>query len=153
MNEHNHDKLDESQIIETSESYQEINKLLSKFKRYNQLPEDKQKKVISVFLNELQKVEQEEQFRIAIETCEKEGHVYLGEYEGWKDNSFCRITPYMKIRSVNSLIETSREEPIHIRWRRICDRCGETESLHKIPDIVSETEQLKNKTKKKQQRR
>jgi len=49
----------------------------------------------------------------------------------------------MKIRAVASFIETSRKKETHIRWQRICTRCGKFEYHNKISDIV-----LKPKIKK-----
>lgn len=117
--------------------------MLEILKKIDNFPENKKERVVSAALSEARKIEREDKQRQDLEDCQRDGHIFLGENDGWTSREYSKLTTvYHDHMPYEELIG-------HVEWHRKCSRCGAVETMtDKEPEVVTKTkEKVKRKNR------
>lgn len=115
--------------------------MLETLKKIDNFPDNKKGRVVSAALSEARMIEREDKQRQALEDCQRYGHIFVGENDGWTSREYSKLT---KVYHDHMPYE---EWIGHVEWSRKCSRCGEVETLlDKEPEVVTKAkEKIKRK--------
>lgn len=118
--------------------------MLETLKKIDTFPENKKKRIVSAALSEARRIDKEERKRKAEEDCQRDGHIFEGENEGWTSRKYSN---YEKIYPGDHIVYEDWVE--HTEWSRKCSRCGFVEvMIDKEPESVTKAkEKVKRKTR------